>query len=93
MQCSIKAVQTAVYNYKDTGSFKDKERCGRPRIATPKQERIVHRLSSSDRRLTAIDIKKYIERYYDAKLSVSTVKNILKRYGLNSRVARSVSIF
>ena len=89
MQCSLKAVQTAVYNYKDTGSFKDKERCGRPRIATPKQERIVHRLSSNDKRLTAVDIKKHIESHYDAKLSVSTVKNILKRYGLNSRVAKN----
>ena len=88
MQHSLKAVQIAIYNYKDTGSFKDKERCGRPKITTPKQERIVHRLSSSNRRFTAVDIKKHIESHYDAKLSVSTVKNILKCYGLNGRVAR-----
>ena len=57
MQCSFKAEQNAIYNCKDTGNFKDKERCCRPRITTPKQERIAHRLSSSDRRLTAVDIK------------------------------------
>ena len=68
MQCSLKAVQTAIYNYKVTGSFKDKERWVRPRITTSKQERIVHCLSSSDRRLTAVDIKKYIESHYDAKM-------------------------
>ena len=52
-------------NYKDrpTGSFKNKERCGRPRITMPKQERIAHHLSSSDRKLTAIDNKKHIECY------------------------------
>ena len=85
MQCSLKAVQTAIYNYKDTESFKDKERCGRQRITTPKQERIVHCISSSDRRVTAVDIKK---SHYDSKLSISTLKNILKHYGLNDHVAR-----
>ena len=40
MQFSFEAVQTAIYNYEDTGNFKDKERCGRPRITTPKREEL-----------------------------------------------------
>ena len=79
IQCSLKLYKLQ-FDYKNTVSIKDK---GRPRITTLKHERIVYCLSSTDRRLTAVDIKKHIKSHYDAKLSVSTVKNMLKHYGLN----------
>ena len=50
---SLGAVQTAIQNFKGSGYFKDRKRCGRPKTTTPTSDRQIVRIARSNLRLTA----------------------------------------
>ena len=52
------AVQKAIAIYQTTGEYKSRPRSGRPRATSKREDRLVVRMSSNNRRLTAPDIRK-----------------------------------
>ena len=66
----------------------DLARPGRPRICSPRDERLIYRTSMNDRQLTAPKIKTILSSFHNLQLSESTVKRILRKFGLFGRIAR-----
>jgi transposase len=89
MKCERKAVRELLKKVKKHNTLDDLPRSGRPKKTTPREDRIIKRLSLTNRRATAKDIAiKQLPLYTEKKLSVSLVKDRLKSAGLPARVAR-----
>ena len=73
---------------KSTGFLKDLPKSGRPRTFTERDERNIIRMLSSGECSTAVDIQKKLKT--DCKITVSdnTVKRVLRRNGLSSRIKK-----
>ena len=66
--------------YLKSGSTDDKLQTGRPSSTTPRQERVLTRMSLQDRYLTAPQLRLAWKKTRDISVSTSTVKTKLKRY-------------
>lgn len=73
--------------YQETGSVDDKERSGRPRITSPRNERIIKRICLRNRVLSTAKITGNFNAMMSTTLSSSSVRNILRKYGIKSYAA------
>ena len=67
------------------GTASQLPRCGRPRKTSNKEDKMIKRISQSNPRLTAVDIKSEISSLYGINVHVSTVKRRLKDVSLYGR--------
>ncbi len=81
-------VSDIIKNYKICGTNVNKSRSGRPKMSTPRQDRILVRESLRNRWLTSPVLKNVWENQTGMAVSVSTVKRRLCFAGLNGRIAR-----
>lgn len=87
--CTPKAIRNLIKKYEIEGFVKDKPRPGAPKKTTPRNERNIKFSSLKSRKTTAKAIAlKQAPAFVKSKVSVTTVRNILKKAGLNGRVAR-----
>lgn len=82
LKISRRTVDYNVKKFLNTNEVTDKKKCGRPRKTTTFEDKLIVRLSSRKRRLTASEINIGLKN-----ISVSTVKRRLREVGLNGRVA------
>lgn len=82
------AVERAISIHRTTGGFESLPRSGRPRSTTDRDDRILVRMSLTNRRLTAPDIRKSLSNDYGVHVSARTVQNRLLDVGLYGRIAR-----
>lgn len=80
-------ISKVIAKYKQTGSVAEKERSGRPRKTTAREDRILVRTSLENRRLSAMDIREHIHNEYHINLGVRTVRKRLREAGLRGCVA------
>ena len=71
--------------YNKRKSVENKPRSGRPKKTTSKEDRLIKKLSTSDVRKSAVQIKNELQENYDLAIHVSTVKRRLKEFGLHGR--------
>lgn len=79
------AVQRTWVRYQNTGNIIDLPKLGRPRMYSIRDERVLVRQSTINPKLTAAQLSMSWKR--DSSASISTVKRILRRYGLFGRIA------
>lgn len=77
----------AAKHFKSMGTVENKQRKGR-RKTTPREDRIIHRLSEEDRHKTAVDIHFEVSNQLSKSISTRTVQRRLNQFGLMGRVAR-----
>lgn len=70
--------------FDDSGTVADKQRSGRPRLSTDRQDRSLVRLSLGDRQKSSVALKDD----WEVEASTSTVKRRLSAAGLRARVPR-----
>ena len=73
---------------KSTGYSSQRPRSGRPPKTIPKIDRLIHRQSERNRKLTAVDISGILSEHYGIHLTPRTVRYKLAKFGLQGRVAR-----
>lgn len=87
-----KVAQSTVIRLKQkveaTGSVKDLPKSGRPRLFTGRDERNIIRMISSGECSTAVDVQKSLKSNGKIAVSENTVRRVLYRNGLSSRVKR-----
>lgn len=74
--------------WRETGSYYDRLRCGRPGIFTERNERNIIRHILSGKCHTAVDIQTHLRTEEGVVISAQTIRNVLKRNGLEARVKR-----
>lgn len=84
---SPKGVHYTLARHRETGSLSDRKRSGRPKTTSAAEDRFIITTSKRNRRLTAPDINRELNKTRSNKVSVSTVKNRLSAAGLRGRVA------
>ena len=72
--------------YLQMKSFKDKQKLGRPKILTRREERSIVRQIKSKKSQTAVEIQKKFNLNFETNISVDTVRRTLREYGYVARV-------
>ena len=72
LSISHKTVFRLVKKRRETGSIVDKPRIGRPKVTTEREDRILVRKSSSDRRLTSPELRARMEDDHGVHVSSRT---------------------
>ena len=88
MNISRNAVFNAIRHTAIYGTPENIQRVPRQRKTTQREDRIILRLSEADRRKTAVAIHKEVSRKHAFRISVRTIRNRLREFELNGRVAR-----
>ena len=88
MNCSKSTAQRTFQRYTETGKTADKPKSGRPKLLSPRENRIVERKSLANRFLTAPAITAEFQEFCGKKVSVTTIRRCLRNSGLFGRVAR-----
>ena len=81
------AVQEILKKAKETGTVKDRTRTGRPRAKTECQDRLLKRLSVSNRRATSKMLKRELKGATGTQVCSSTIRRRLQEFGLKGCVA------
>lgn len=84
---SPKGVHYTLVRYRKTGSLSDRKRSGRPKVTSAAEDRFIVTTSKRNRRLTAPDITRELNKTRNKKVSISTVKNRLSAAGLHGCLA------
>lgn len=85
--CSEKAVRDLLKRVAETGTIQDRPRSGRPSKVSVRQQRTLARSCVRDRRKTAQDHKLELRKFGGPDVSLTTVRRILRRYGLRGCIA------
>jgi len=89
LNCTTKTVRELMKKVEKEKKLEDRQRSGRPKKTSPREDRTIKFNSLQNRRLSAKAIAlKTSPNFVKNRLSVSTVKNRLQEVGLNGRVAR-----
>lgn len=86
--CSIGGVQATIKRLKSTGTTDAKPKSGRKRISTPRDDKLLARLSLKDRRKTSLELCKEWQESTGVQASGSTVRRRLLAAGLKGCKAR-----
>lgn len=81
-------VQRVLDNFKTTGNLLSKRRTGRPKILTPREERIIINKVKLNPKVNAPTIAADIGTSENKKVSPETIRNVLRRANYHGRVAR-----
>ena len=85
--CSEKAVRDLLKRFRDTGSVQDRPRSGRPPKLSIRQQRTLVRSCVKDRKKTAYNHQQELTKFGGPQVSLTTVRRILRRYGLRGCIA------
>lgn len=88
VKCHRTTVSRVIEKYQKTGSVVDRQRPGRPRKSTVRQDRALLRISKADRRLTSTRLTRIWRETCDTKVCTSTVRRRLLANGLRGCTAR-----
>jgi predicted ArsR family transcriptional regulator len=89
LDCTPKTVRELLKKVETEKKLEDKDRTGRPKSTSPREDRSMKFKSLKDRRLTAKAMAlKTLPNLTKNKVSVTLVKDRLKKANLNGRVAR-----
>jgi len=89
LDCTTKTVRELQKKVKVHETLKDLPRRGRPKKTSPREDRSIKFNSLKNRKLTAKALAlKRCPSFTKKRLSITTVKDRLKKVGLNGRVAR-----
>ena len=83
-----KTVSRLQSRYRKTGDVKDRERSGRPRVTTQRQDRYIETTAVRKRFVTARSIQQSLNQaagYGARRLSIQTIRNRLHASGLRAR--------
>uniref|UniRef100_A0A915DL90 Transposase Tc1-like domain-containing protein n=1 Tax=Ditylenchus dipsaci TaxID=166011 RepID=A0A915DL90_9BILA len=86
-QIFIHRCSPAIKHVKSTGNVANKKRIRR-RKTSKRMDRIMHRITESDRHETAVDVHKEIADQLEVPIGTRTVQSRLNEFGLMGRVAR-----
>ena len=86
--CSKSSAERVYKKFQKENTIDDLPRSGRPTICSARDERLIYRTSMNNRRLTAPKIKTILSSFHNMQLSESTVKRVLRKFGLFGRIAR-----
>lgn len=89
VKCHRTTVSRVVNKYKKTGSVHDRQRSGRPRKSTKRQDRTLRRISLGNRKLTSPQINRIWSETCNVEVCTSTVRRRLLAKGLKGCRARS----
>lgn len=89
VKCHRTTVSRVIEKYQKTGSVDDRQRSGRPRKSTDRQDRTLRRISMANRKLTSPQITRIWSETCDVKVCTSTVRRRLLAKGLKGCRARS----
>ena len=87
LKISRSGVQLILQKKKETGSIVDRPRTGRPKVTTPRESRLLIRLSLRDRKATSKMVKREFMDITGKSLSTRTVRRRLNEGGLRGCVA------
>lgn len=87
LKLSKTCVHSTITRYRETGSFQDRPRSGRPRATTSSEDNFIVVTSKRNRRLTAPEIRVEVNKTQVKPLSLTTVKRRLRDAKLYGRVA------
>ena len=90
--CSCKKVISAINLFNDTGSLSNKKRKSRERKTTSREDAAIARIAKLNPFVGAPKTKEQIAQNFKLYLSVSTVKNRLRKNKLFGRVARKKTL-
>jgi len=79
-------VQDSIKRWKESGSYEDKERTGRPRATSLAEDRAIVLISKINRKFTAPEITAEFNRSHSKTISLNTTKRRLRQAGLFGRV-------
>ena len=88
VKCSRICVSKTLLRVKETGTLKDSDRRGRPRISSSREDRALARIIIQNRRLTSAHLKREWQDTSGVVSSARTVRRRLDETGLCGRVAR-----
>lgn len=81
-------VQNVIKRYKETSQIENKYRKSPNKIFTESDERWIIRKVQADPKISAPKLANKVEKYLHKSVSPQTIRNVLKKNGLNGRVAR-----
>ena len=81
-------MQKIYSKYLESESTSDRSRSGRQRSISERSRRSIKRIYLEDRMLSTISITRIYNEYSERQISISSVQKILKKYGLNSYMAK-----
>lgn len=87
VQISEKGVRTAIKRFSTTGVNTDRQRSGRPKVTSEREDKFIAITSKRLRTLTAPDIRAELNTSRDNVVSVTTVQRRLRQVGLSGCVA------
>ena len=85
VKCGKSTVQELCKKFELTGEVKDKPRTGRPTKSTPRQDRVLVRLSQNSRFSSSKELAQQWRTEQGVNVSASTVRTRLIKAGLNAR--------
>ncbi|XP_055903333.1 uncharacterized protein LOC129939369 [Eupeodes corollae] len=88
LDLSKASVQTIIKNYNETGHYDSRPRSGRPRKLDDRTMRKVVRKVVENPKQSAIKLAAELQSFESITVHPETVRRVLKRSGLSSRVAR-----
>lgn len=87
LKLSKTCIHRTIIRFKETGSFQDFPRSGRPRATTSSEDQFIVITSKRNRRLTAPKIRAEVNKSLNKPVSLTTVKRRLRNAKLFGRVA------
>jgi len=91
-QVGLASVLRICKKKKETGTFDDLEKTGRPRLLTDRYERYAIRLLMTEQCSTALEVKIKLKSDLGIDISVESVRRIFWRNGLSSKTKRKKPI-
>lgn len=82
-----RTVQRLLAKYRATQSVDDRARSGRPKVSTPREDRSLVRMSSTNPQLVSRQLRQRWRHEHGVQTSVDTVKRRLRTVGLMGRIA------
>jgi len=87
LKISLCGVQEILKKHKENGCVRDRPRSGRPLSTTPRENRVLTRLSLNNRRATSRNLKREFEDATGTSISPRTVRRRLQKSGLRGCIA------
>jgi transposase len=81
LNCSKRTVQRQLKSFKETSSFLDKQKQGRPKKMSEEIEQQVVAWIEEDRRNTTAKLRKLVQEHFGVIICESSIRNVLKKKG------------
>jgi transposase len=85
---SVRGIQKIIKRTKETNSFKEKPRTGRPPKLSEREKRFLVKILKKKEATTASGISKVLKTFHNIQVSRKTVARTLKSFGFSSRIKK-----